>query len=327
MTPPPSQLPPVPPISRDAHHSVRAPTKCINSEADVHTWLKSEAHDVYLLFVARLAAAATGKPTRTDAWSNCAHDAIGSVISLLRQLDAWTDEIELSPLPQRFGNKAFREWGARLEAHVDELHTALLPTHLLPYVPELRAYLLGGFGSFSRLDYGTGHEMSFVAWLAMLYRLGFFDESSSSSSSSSPPPPSPSSDERLALEVFPAYLRVAWHIQDRYALEPAGSHGAWGLDDYHFIPYVIGAAQLATAGTTLSPQQVISPMLYPFLTLSAPRSGPRISLQDTLTHSTPRLAGSAPMPNLYISAIARINSLKRGPFTEHSPILSDIARS
>lgn len=242
---------------------------------------------------------------------------------LLDELQRWTEEIEPLKTPQRFGNLAFRSWGDCLETRVTALHEALLPTSLHAFIPELQTYLLGSFGSWQRLDYGSGHELSFAAWLCFLERLGLLGDRPSESEKQ---PVAPlAHEEKLALDIFPKYLEVVWGIQDRYGLEPAGSHGVWGLDDYHFIPYALGAAQLRSQ-TEYQPIAVISPSHKP------ERRQPRDILQFVPASSTIPSAArpgfdlpGPPFANLFTSSIARIHSLKRGPFHEHSPILHDVA--
>ena len=67
----------------------------------------------------------------------------------------------------RYGNVGFRHW---LHAVVQDVVPAWCDAHLHT-TAALRAewvhYLVHSFGDAQRLDYGTGHEVSFVAWLVV----------------------------------------------------------------------------------------------------------------------------------------------------------------
>jgi serine/threonine-protein phosphatase 2A activator len=95
-----------------------------------------------------------------------------------------------------------------------------------------------------------------------------------------------------------------------YTLEPAGSHGVWGLDDHSFIPYIFGSAQYSPAITESDQTPVEG---------SLPDAPPPGGVAKATVVERERKT------NMYFSAIGFIYDVKKGPFWEHSPMLYDIS--
>ena len=193
----------------------------------------------------------------------------------------------IPPIQQamRFGNKAFRTWHARLMEALPAFLASLLESELVAAgaAAELSAYLDESFGNQQRIDYGTGHELNFVLFLLCLRRLQVVV-----------------GEDAVALvcDVFASYLELMELIQHTYWLEPAGSKGSWGLDDYQFLCFLWGSSQLVGKEDEFPPSIVLQPQ-----SLSA-------------------LAGDY----LYFQAIVFIGRMKTGPFAEHSALLHSIAQ-
>ena len=106
------------------------------------------------------------------------------------------------------------------------------------------------------------------------------------------------------------YLELVRRLILTYTLEPAGSHGVWGLDDHSFLPYIFGSAQLSPAISSTS--EISTEGSLP----SAPNPG-----DVAKAAAVERERGR----NMYFSAIGFIYDVKKGPFWEHSPILYDVS--
>ncbi|KRY39773.1 Serine/threonine-protein phosphatase 2A activator [Trichinella spiralis] len=203
----------------------KPPERKVISPNDMHLWIDSQAYVDYMRFVRELNCSVKGL-----LMSDCppANENVKGILEVLKILHSWIDEIPLAPETARFGNKAFRIWQSRLEENAE----SLIRQHILKktiLVNELKPYLTNSFGNSTRIDYGTGHEVSFLMFLLCLWKVGYFDDTSTAV---------------LVLRIFDAYIKLCRRLQMTYKLEPAGSHGAWCLDDYQFCPFLFGSSQL-----------------------------------------------------------------------------------
>ncbi|KAL8951529.1 MAG: hypothetical protein Q9222_002500 [Ikaeria aurantiellina] len=234
-------------------------------------------------------------------------ETVNRTRELLKDLEGVIDEVPPDPGPRRFGNVSFRQWYTTIEALLPVLLQRHLPARIMSFKKasdvgpesELQSYLLGAFGSAQRLDYGTGHELSFLAFLGCLWKLGGFNTSAVMDEA-----------RGIVLGIIEPYLQLIRRLIKTYTLEPAGSHGVWGLDDHSFLPYLFGSAQY---GPAISESD------------ETPIEGSHGDAPDPADVTKPTSVAREREKNMYFSAIGFIYDVKKGPFWEHSPMLYDIS--
>ncbi|KAF5843475.1 hypothetical protein DUNSADRAFT_15770 [Dunaliella salina] len=253
--------------------------KALANASDLQLFLQSEACRDYIAFVLALNQAVTGRKL-SEVGQNPS-PAVQRMVATLDVLGSWVDEIPPEQQSLRYGNPAFRTWFARLTEQASSLlERVLLPEHH-PAIVELTGYFIDSFGNATRIDYGTGHETTFCAFLHCLSKLGVFTEA----------------DHGCVVSlVFNKYLNLMRRIQTTYWLEPAGSHGVWGLDDYNFLPFIWGSAQLINH-PLIRPKSIHNP--------------------DILEEFADEY--------LYLGCITFVKQVKKGPLQETSPMLCDIS--
>lgn len=204
------------------------PVKRIQTPEDQAIFNGSTTHDDILAYVVRLAQSVHGLELMDETLPKSDH--ITSLLKLLDQIDQVSANHPIRhDTTSRFGKVEFRDFYDELKqkapGFIDELQLQDPDA-----VIELQVYLSNAFGDRGRIDYGSGHELNFLCLLQCLDKLGYL---------------TPEVDSSVVLKVFNRYLKTMRKLQLKYWLEPAGSHGVWGLDDYHFLPFLFGAAQLS----------------------------------------------------------------------------------
>lgn len=264
--------------------------KFINAHDDLETWLSSQCCTELLAFVTRLGDSVVSKGCDKELLTNVS-GTIRALVGILEEVGRWIDEFPPLNQPMRFGNRAFRNWHDRLVERAEGLLIKLMEQagdssgteeQRAALAKEVKPYLVGAFGDPTRIDYGTGHEVSFIALLFALSKRNVFTGADA---------------QNLVLCAFVEYMKVMRRLQTVYLLEPAGSHGVWGLDDFHCLPFLFGAAQLIDQEEEIPVDSVA-----------------KDGTQKDYANSY-----------LYIDAIGEILRVKKGvPFHESSPMLYNI---
>jgi len=229
-------------------------------------------------------------------------EAVLQFESFMSRLCSLVDECPPLKQPMRFGNKAFRQWHSRLVDIVPDFLSSFIPQNLveLGACEELSPYLCSSFGNETRIDYGTGHELTMAVVLLCFRKLEIFKKEDFAA---------------VVLRCFAAYVKTMRKLQSVYVLEPAGSHGVWGLDDYHCLTFLWGAAQL-TLNNKVREQADVADVVG---------GSSSITIKPSSIHDASILQEFA-SEYLYLENIAAIRQMKSSaPFAETSPMLNDIS--
>jgi serine/threonine-protein phosphatase 2A activator len=262
--------------------TTEGPRRVLYAKEDLPKWLHSQAYHELYHFVEDLGQVCKSKPNSSIVESS---PAVKKILEIFTKMTKLVETFPPHGDNSRYGNIAFREWFGEVIKLTPDWMTEILHTKSETIekweLSELSAYFKESFGNNTRIDYGTGHETAFAAWMYCLLKVGVVTK-----------------EDKLALviQVFSAYLEMIRFVQKTYKLEPAGSHGVWGLDDYQFLSFLWGAHQLI-GHKNITPKSI---------------------------HNK-EVVGAYSNDYLYLSGIQFINSVKRGPFHEHSPMLNDIS--
>ncbi|KAK9463686.1 Phosphotyrosyl phosphatase activator [Lipomyces oligophaga] len=262
-----------------SEHQEDLPHSRILTKEDLEFFRQSETYKFLLQFILDLREAANG---RTNSFECEESESTKSILLILTEVESLMQQYPpVSNAKSRFGNPAFRDYFDAVEKHLAILIPLKFPTLSPAEVGEVSTYLINSLGNRTRIDYGSGHELNFICFLLCLDRLGIVGHTDYPA---------------LVLRVFVRYIALMRKIQTNYWLEPAGSHGVWGLDDYHFLPFLFGAAQLSTH-KHLRPKSI---------------------------HNSDIIEMYA-KDYMYLNAIAFINSVKTASLRWSSPMLDDIS--
>ncbi|SCU85206.1 LAME_0D00518g1_1 [Lachancea meyersii CBS 8951] len=270
------------PISIDVRSTTfEEPTKRIFDSRGTQVFQKSVAMYRLKMYLHRYISIVGGQQIP----ENSQNPKVIDFVKILDEFASLVDQTPALPGPKRYGNLACRTWHDKIENVVEIVLESFMPSEYNKSIVELRYYLANAFGSRERLDYGTGHELSFFALVSALDMLGIWGSDLKGTD---------------LLFLLNRYYGLIQKLVVTYTLEPAGSHGVWGLDDHFHLVYIFGASQLVG--------------------MRSPPATPKEMQKKYIVQENSS-------QNLYCQGLSFVFQVKSGQLSENSPMLYDIAQT
>ncbi|KMZ09964.1 serine/threonine-protein phosphatase 2A activator [Drosophila simulans] len=217
------------------------PVKQVRSLEDLDRWVRSQAYYDIIAYISNTSKAIQGHRLTQAFPVTEQMRRLGEIFDGLEQLIVeHTPKMEDSNLALPFGqvrSKAYRTWMRQMYQHVfSKLDEAINVN--CKHINELGQYLRRSFGNANTLDFGPANELMFLFFLCGLFRAGILLAKDTVAA---------------ALMLFNRYVNVVRRLISTYGLTIA-KDPACTIEDYYFLPYLWGAAQLSL-NSPFSPMQ------------------------------------------------------------------------
>ncbi|XP_017044227.1 serine/threonine-protein phosphatase 2A activator [Drosophila ficusphila] len=212
-----------------------APVCRVQSSTDLEAWQASKAYFALITYLNDVSTLIQGVRS-SDTFP---------VSQNIRRLTAIFDKLDdmiqanppapANPAPKSSvslepGNKSYRRWAHCMLRDIYQMVEKAVPPSKCRHVNELGAYLSGAFGSSTKIEYGTSHELSFLFFVCALFKAEILDREEDLAAS--------------ALILFDRYLKFVRRLQVTYSVTSSNWHGGYSLDKFQFVPFIWGFAQL-----------------------------------------------------------------------------------
>ncbi|XP_039496119.1 serine/threonine-protein phosphatase 2A activator [Drosophila santomea] len=216
----------------------------VQSTSDMEAWLASSAYFTLITYLNNVSTEIQG--IRNTDWFPISQN-IRRLTAIFDKLDAMIVANPPAPVAPGAnldpGNKGYRRWAHSMLRDIYQLVEMAVPSSKCRHVNELGVYLSGSFGSSTKIEYGTGHELSFLFFVCALFKAEILNLEEDLAAS--------------ALVLFDRYLQFVRRLQVTYSVNSSNWHGGYSLDKFQFVPFILGFAQLCYEAP-FSPQKMLN---------------------------------------------------------------------